>query len=191
MLATIIGATVFDHILLWHTRRDFIRWNKYELSDHWENENIFFLNRSNDIWIMRFIVLNGHALYAAWLLVASSLNFTIWFKKRLSLQVEGWATTISLLLLSIGVFIYWILENFVYPSQMAYTWSPWLVWFIAFAGILSKHWRLLRERSFNQILILIITIVCVLLFSVKVILFAVRYTKQQIPTGNNPAELEF
>jgi hypothetical protein len=74
---------------------------------------------------------------------------------------------------------------------MAYTWSPWLVWFIAFAGILSKHWRLLRERSFNQILILIITIVCVLLFSVKVILFAVRYTKQQIPTGNNPAELEF
>jgi hypothetical protein len=42
MLATIIGATVFDHILLWHTRGDFIRWNKYELNDHWENENIFF-----------------------------------------------------------------------------------------------------------------------------------------------------
>jgi hypothetical protein len=140
---------------------------------------------------MRFIVLNGHALYAAWLLVASSLNFTIWFKNRLSLHVQGWATTISLVFLTIGVLIYWILENFVYPSQMAYTWSPWLVWFIAFAGILSKHWRLLRERSFNQVFVLILTIFSIILFLVKVTLFAVRYSKQQIPTGDNPAGLEF
>jgi hypothetical protein len=138
---------------------------------------------------MRFIVLNGHALYAAWLLVASSLHFTIWLKKRLSLHIEGLATTISLILLTIGVFIYWILENFVYPSQMAYTWSPWLVWFISFAGILFKHWRLLREKSCNQILVLIITIFCFILFSIKVILFVVRYIKQQIPTENNPAGL--
>ncbi len=140
---------------------------------------------------MRFIVLNGHALYAAWLLVASSLNFTIWLKKRLSLHIEGLATTISLILLTIGVFIYWILENFVYPSQMAYTWSPWLVWFIAFAGILSKHWRLLREGSCNQIFVLLIMIFSIILFSVKIILFSMRYTKQQIPTRNNLAGLEF
>ncbi len=72
---------------------------------------------------------------------------------------------------------------------MAYTWSPWLVWFIALAGIISKHWRLLREKSFNQIIVLIITILCVVLFSVKVILFALRYTKQQIPTGEHPEGL--
>jgi hypothetical protein len=138
---------------------------------------------------MRFIVLNGHAVYAAWLLVAAALNFTIWLKKRLSLQAEGWATTISLISVTIGILIYWILENFVYPSQMAYTWSPWLVWFVALAGILSKHWRLLRDKSFNQILVLIMTILCSVLFAVKVILFAVRYTKQQIPTGDHPAGL--
>jgi hypothetical protein len=138
---------------------------------------------------MRFIVLNGHAVYAAWLLVASSLNFTIWLKKKLSLRTEGYATTISLILVTIGILVYWILENFVYPSQMAYTWSPWLVWFIAFAGILMKHWRLLREKSFNQLFVLIITILCLILFSVKVILFAVRYTRQEIPTGSNPAGL--
>ncbi len=138
---------------------------------------------------MRFIVLNGHAVYAAWLLVASSLNFTIWLKKKLSLHAEGYATTISLILVTIGILVYWILENFVYPSQMAYTWSPWLVWFIAFAGILMKHWRLLREKSFNQLFVLIITILCLILFSVKVILFAVRYTRQEIPTGSNPAGL--
>jgi hypothetical protein len=148
-----------------------------------------FSFRSNDIWIMRFIVLNGHALYAAWLLVASSLNFTIWFKKKLPLNIEGWATTISLILLTIGILIYWILENFIYPSQMAYTWTPWVVWFISFVGILFKHWRLLREKSFNQIFVLIIIILCFILFSVKIILFSIRYTQQKIPTGNNPAGL--
>jgi hypothetical protein len=64
-----------------------------------------------------------------------------------------------------------------------------LVWFVALAGILSKHWRLLRDKSFNQILVLIMTILCSVLFAVKVILFAVRYTKQQIPTGDHPAGL--
>jgi hypothetical protein len=150
---------------------------------------IFPFYRSGDIWIMRFIVLNGHAVYAAWLLVASSLNFTIWLKTKLSLQAEGWATTISLVLLTIGVFIYWILENFIFPSQMAYTWSPWLVWFVALAGILAKHRRLLREKAFNQILVLIITILCFGMFAVRVILFAVRYTKDEIPTGSHPAGL--
>jgi len=139
---------------------------------------------------MRFIVLNGHAVYAAWLLVASSLNFTIWLKSKLALHVEGWATTLSLIMLTIGIIAYWILENFIFPSQMAYTWSPWLVWFIALAGILIKHWRLLREKSFNQIFILILSIVCFVFFCVKVILFTVRYTKQQIPTGDHPAGLQ-
>jgi hypothetical protein len=139
---------------------------------------------------MRFIVLNGHAVYAAWLLVASSLNFTIWLKTKLALHAEGWATTLSLIILTIGIIAYWILENFIFPSQMAYTWSPWLVWFIALAGILIKHWRLLREKSFNQIFILILSIVCFVFFCVKVILFTVRYTKQQIPTGDHPAGLQ-
>jgi hypothetical protein len=139
---------------------------------------------------MRFIVLNGHAVYAAWLLVASSLNFTIWLKTKLALHAEGWATTLSLIMLTIGIIAYWILENFIFPSQMAYTWSPWLVWFIALAGILIKHWRLLREKSFNQIFILILSIVCFVFFCVKVILFTVRYTKQQIPTGDHPAGLQ-
>jgi hypothetical protein len=136
---------------------------------------------------MRFIVLNGHAVYSAWLLVASSLNFTIWLKRKLALEVEGWATTISLILLAIGVCIYWVLENFVFPAQMAYTWSPWLVWFVAFTGILVKHRRLLREKSSNQIFVLCITLLSLILFVVRVVLFAVRYTRNEIPTGNRPA----
>ncbi|CAF4894213.1 unnamed protein product, partial [Rotaria sp. Silwood1] len=110
MVATIVGACVLDHIFLWQTRWDFIR-----------------LNKSGDIWMMRFIVLNGHAVYSAWLLVASSLNLTIWLKNKLPLNVEGWATTISLILLTIGIIVYWIFENFIFPSPMAYTWSPWLI----------------------------------------------------------------
>lgn len=138
---------------------------------------------------MRFIVLNGHALYSAWLLVASSLNFTIWLKRKLAVEAEGLATTIALIFLVIGVIVYWILENFVYPSQMAYTWSPWIVWFISYIGILAKHWRLLRERSKNQIFILLIALFSLILFLIRVILFAVRYTSAEIPTGNNPAGL--
>ena len=143
--------------------------------------------RSGDIWIMRFVVLNGHAVYAAWLLVASCLNFAIWLKTKLSIGIEGWATTISLAVLTLGVLTYWILENFVFPSQMAYTWSPWLVWFVSLAGILIKHWRLLRERSFNQVLVLLITFLCFGLFCVRVILFAVRFSRNEIPTSAHPA----
>ena len=186
MLLAIVGATVFDHILLWHTRLEFIQLNKYDMSDFLLIKyKISF--RTSDIWLMRFIVLNGHAVYSAWLLVASSLNFTIWLKKKLALEIEGWATTISLILMTVGILVYWILENFLYPSQMAYTWSPWLVWFVALTGILVKHRQLLREKSTNQILILIITIVCIALFCTKVVLFTVRYTKEEIPTGSHPA----
>ncbi|CAF1298190.1 unnamed protein product [Adineta ricciae] len=170
MLATIVAATVLDHVFLWNNRWDYIQ-----------------LDKTSDIWIMRFIVLNGHAVYSAWLLVAASLNFTIWLKKKLPLNGEGWATTISLIFVAIGICVYWILENFVFPSQMAYTWSPWLVWLVALIGILAKHWRLLKEKSLNQILIVIISVLCVILFSVKIILFAVRYTRQEIPTGDHPA----
>lgn len=138
---------------------------------------------------MRFIVLNSHAVYSAWLLVAASLNFTIWLKQKLAIEAEGLATTLSLIFVLIGVVAYWVLENFVFPSQMAYTWSPWIVWFVAFAGILAKHWRLLREKSFNQLFVLFITILCVILFVIRVILFAVRYTRSEIPTGSNPAGL--
>ena len=138
---------------------------------------------------MRFIVLNGHAVYAAWLLVASCLNLAIWLKPKLTLEIEGWATSLSLIVMTVGIVVYWILENFVFPSEMAYTWSPWFVWFVALAGILAKHWRLLREKSSNQLLVLVITLLCFGLFCVRVVLFAVRYTRNEIPTSANPAGL--
>lgn len=138
---------------------------------------------------MRFIVLNGHAVYAAWLLVASCLNLAIWLKPKFPVEVEGWATSFSLIVMTVGIVAYWILENFIFPSQLAYTWSPWFVWFVALIGILVKHWRLLREKSTNQLLVLIITFLCFGLFSVRVVLFAVRYTRNEIPTGRNPAGL--
>ncbi|CAM4879335.1 unnamed protein product [Rotaria socialis] len=85
MLATIVGTCVLDHIFLWQQRWNFIQ-----------------LNISGDIWAMRFVALNGHAAYSAWLLVAASLNLTIWLKRKLPMNFEGWAATFSLTLLSIG-----------------------------------------------------------------------------------------
>jgi len=41
MLATIIGATVFDHILLWHTRQGFIFLSKYEFICYLKNKKYF------------------------------------------------------------------------------------------------------------------------------------------------------
>ncbi|CAF1553924.1 unnamed protein product, partial [Adineta ricciae] len=133
MLATIIAATVLDHIFLWRKRWDYIR-----------------LNIPNDLWTMRVVVLNGHAIYSAWLLVASSLNLSMWLKKRLPLSNEGWATSVPLIVLTVGIIAYWILENFVFSSSMAYTWSPWLVWFVALIGILAKHWKLFTARKMTN-----------------------------------------
>ncbi|UJR16187.1 hypothetical protein I4U23_003097 [Adineta vaga] len=138
---------------------------------------------------MRFIVLNGHAIYSAWLLIASSLNLAIWLKTKLPLSNEGWATVLSLIVLTIGIVAYWILENFIFPSQMAYTWSPWFVWFVGLIGILSKHWQLLKDKGINQLFVLAILILCVILFSVRIILFVVRYEKLEIPTGSYPIGL--
>jgi len=45
MLATIIGATVFDHILLWHTRQDFIFLSKYEFIFFYLKMKIFLLDQ--------------------------------------------------------------------------------------------------------------------------------------------------
>jgi hypothetical protein len=147
------------------------------------------IGSSHDIWMMRFIVINGHAVYAAWLLIASCLNLTIWLKTKLTLNSQGWATTFSLIIVTIGILIYWILENFVFPSIMAYTWSPWLVWFIALAGILVEHGRSIREKSLNSLLILMLTVLCFVLFCVRIVLFVVRYTREEIPTRTNPAGL--
>ncbi|CAF1438592.1 unnamed protein product [Didymodactylos carnosus] len=142
---------------------------------------------TTDIWLIRFLVINGLALYATWLLIAANLNLAIWIKPKLSLRIEGWATTICLTIVLLGVISYWVLENFVFYCSMAYTWSPWLVLYVALAGIIAKHHTLLKEGSRNQIYVLIILILTTVFFIVKIVLFVVRYTKSEIPTGSHPA----
>lgn len=144
-------------------------------------------HRPSDLWTMRIVVLNGHAIYSAWLLVASSLNLSMWLKKRLPLSNEGWATSVPLIVLTVGIIAYWILENFVFPSSMAYTWSPWLAWFVALIGILVKHWKLLVERGINQLFVLAVTLICIVLFIIRITLFLERYDRHEIPTGSYPA----
>ncbi|XP_066299346.1 uncharacterized protein [Branchiostoma lanceolatum] len=98
-------------------------------------------NAPADLWLIRFFVHNGLAIYATWVTIATLLGFGI------ALTYEGGysnedVSTGMLALLAAMVLVWFVLENFVFDRYCRYTLVPYMVVVVALIGIIDSFIRL-------------------------------------------------
>jgi hypothetical protein len=150
----------------------------------------FFIGvyRTFDIWLVRILVHNGLAVYGTWVYLATLLNLMVWISKIYDRNPHSIrdASTVALSLILVGILVYFVCENFIFYSSMAYTFLPWFVLFFALSGILSKNYNRVDILDRNKSFALALLIICGVLFIVRLGLFMIRYIKRKIPTIQDP-----
>ncbi|CAF0788205.1 unnamed protein product [Rotaria sp. Silwood1] len=171
MFLTIIIPMIITHILLQRNRSEYIN-----------------SNRKADIWLVRVFVHNGFAVYGTWLYLATLLNLTIWISQiyNRNPQSVADASTAALSLVLVGIVVYFVSENFIFYSSMAYTYLPWFVLIFGLSGVVSKNYNRTDMTTKNKSFALALLIICCVLFIIRVILFIIRYVKRAIPTIQDP-----
>ena len=122
---------------------------------------------SSATWVL---VVNGLAIYATWLTVATLINFGIVLEYYGGLSSVN-TGTLCLIILTIELLVYFILENtvldrFVRNVFMVY---PVIIW--ALTGILSAHWNQ-EDDNRNPIFTLILLILAIIVFFARIVLVA-------------------
>jgi hypothetical protein len=97
------------------------------------------LLRTVDIWLTRFLVQNGLALFATWVALATSLSFTIFLKYSMGLQ-ELTAGTVGLCIIMVLVCAYFLSENFFFKAYHIWLLTPWFVFLMALVGSIQANW---------------------------------------------------
>lgn len=136
--------------------------------------SIFYFFRTKEIWMVRFFIQNGIAFYATWVSIAANLNFAIYISWRLGADIQN-ASTAALFLVLGAIINYFILENFVWRRYLHYTFSPWIVIFVALVGSLTKNWQA-SSPTRNNIITLIMLIIVIFLIIARIILFILYKT---------------
>lgn len=176
---TFVYKTIVSVIWIW-----ICKFNRIEQS----TRRIFSFS-TKEIWFVRAFVHNGLAIYGTWLYLATLLNFTIWISEIYDRKSEAISnvSTAALSLVLIGIVVYFILENFVFYSSMAYTWTPWFVLIFALGGILSKNQSsIMKPHERNRHFVLALFIMSIILTVLRLVLFIIRYVKNRIPTLQDP-----
>ena len=121
-----------------------------------------------DVWATWILVINGIAIYATWLTVATLLNLgiVVQYYGDFSAVNNG---TLCLSLLTVEVIVYFILENTVLDRFVRYVLIvyPVIVWVLA--AILSAHWNQ-EDNNRNPIFTLVLIILSSILLILRVVL---------------------
>ena len=140
-----------------------------------------------DLWLTRIIVLNGLALFAAWVTIAMCLNVGVVIQLSarsgvefneglgsgsgggLNTPLDANAGTVTLGLMALLVIVYFVLENTILDrfARFVLVVYPTFVW--ALIGILAEQWNK-YENHRNQIFAAILFVVVVVLGCVRVVL---------------------
>jgi NADH:ubiquinone oxidoreductase subunit 2 (subunit N) len=105
---------------------------------------------------------------------------TIWISKIYDKKPQSItdASTAALTLVLVGIIVYFVCENIIFYSSMAYTFSPWFVLIFALSGVLSKNHKRNDIPDRNKFYALALLIICCILVVVRLGLFIVRYMKR-------------
>ncbi len=146
-------------------------------------------DRKVDIWLIRFIVLNGIGFFATWLTLATNLNLAQFLAYATGMDYTL-ASTIALIIILVVFVFYSLMENVFWPKYLLYLFTPWIVVNIALIGSVSGNWV---GGSRNNIISLIMLIVVLFLGIVKVVMFVLYKTvlKKRIrPYARNQVDQE-
>lgn len=137
-----------------------------------------------EVWCIRFLVQNGVMFYAAWVAIASCLNFTIFIQYDLKANGSK-AATGALCVLLLIIIAWFVLENFVFEVYTRYLFSHYIVLLVGLSGILKKHWT---NGSGNQGFVLFLLILSALLFVFR-LLFIFFKEKRRAAIGDEKLTL--
>ncbi|OWF39583.1 uncharacterized protein LOC110464882 [Mizuhopecten yessoensis] len=143
--------------------------------------NLGNLNKENavkDIWLIRFLVQNGMALYAAWVTIATLLNVSMVMIYKGNVSNED-SCTVVLGILSFFIGTWVVLDNTILDPYVRYTFSPYITITVALGGVVAKNYDLaLRER--NSLFSLTLLIIAAVLLVTKFIIMTVRHFRDPI-----------
>ncbi len=131
---------------------------------------------SRDVWLIRILVQNGLAMFAIWGTVASMFNFAVVLTYRTGAPQDV-ASTVSLSIFTLEVFIYWLFDTIVFDTHLRYLFTPYLVLIVSIAGIISKNWD---PSSTNTIFTLILFCLVCLLSVLKLVLVIYRHKHRPV-----------
>jgi hypothetical protein len=112
------------------------------------------------------------AFYLTWVTIASCLNLSIYLTYEANFEVS-FSSSISLGIIAILVFIYFVVENFIWQHYLVYIFTPWLVLIIGLSGSLLKNYSFQKPTRNNLITFGIL--IGSLLFSVIKLLMCFLY----------------
>lgn len=129
-------------------------------------------HRQIELVIANVLVINGIAIYATWLTIATLANFSIVLQYFADLG-EVATGTLMLCILSIEVLAYFVLENTVLDRFARYVFIVYPVIVFVIGGILSKQWDL--EEKQNPIFALVLEVIVSVLLIARIILWVLFY----------------
>ncbi|XP_076577706.1 uncharacterized protein LOC143314527 [Chaetodon auriga] len=137
-----------------------------------------------DLWLHRLLVQNGVAIYATWTTIASLLNLTIVLTSDADMSHTD-AATLALSVLTVVLFVWFILENSVLDQHVRHILSiyPVVIW--ALTGILTKNYDAAAPSRTNVFTAALLAAACAL-FVARVVLFIWRNIKKPLYKDVSP-----
>ncbi len=141
----------------------------------------FFNNSIRNIWFAGIYVNNIFVIHGTWLYLVTLLNLTVWISQIYNRNTQSItdASTAAFSLLLVTIVIYFICENLIFFSSMAYVSSPWFVLILFLSGIISKNYNRTDISDRNKFFALALLIICCVLFCARVVLLIIHYKKQK------------
>ncbi|XP_048236560.1 uncharacterized protein LOC124126496 [Haliotis rufescens] len=132
--------------------------------------------RRVDVWLVRVLVQNGLAMYAAWCTFATLLNLAaaLAYARDFGISPRT-SSTISLGILA-GELVLFAISDWTFLDKYSrYTVSPYLVLIVALTGSVVQNWQL---GAANSIFTVVLLVVSVIAFLVKIGLTILRHIRE-------------
>ncbi|XP_010751314.2 uncharacterized protein LOC104936915 [Larimichthys crocea] len=140
-----------------------------------------------DLWLHRVLVQNGIAIYATWTTIASLVNLTIVLTNDGNMSQTD-AGTLALSVLTVVLFVWFILENSVLDKHVRYilTIYPAVIW--ALTGVFTKNYDAAAPTRNNIFIAAQLAVACTLFVS-RVVLVIWKHVKKPFFKDVNPDDM--
>ncbi|KAK5849583.1 hypothetical protein PBY51_013907 [Eleginops maclovinus] len=141
---------------------------------------------NTDLWLIRLLVQNVVAVYATWGSLSTLLNFTM-FLQHLTETSKCECAMLALLLLLMGLFVWFLLENFYLDVHVRYIVTIYPVVVLWLTGTLDNAGSQKSDIYIFEALILAIS--CIV-FVARVTLVAWKHNKRPLYSGPSQSPVE-
>ncbi|KAG8009478.1 hypothetical protein GBF38_017786 [Nibea albiflora] len=140
-----------------------------------------------DLWLHRVLVQNGIAIYATWTTIASLVNLTIVLTNDGNMSQTD-AGTLALSVLTVVLFVWFILENSVLDKHVRYilTIYPVVIW--ALTGVFTKNYDAAAPTRNNIFIAALLAVACTLFVS-RVVLVIWKHVKKPFFKDVSPDDM--